>query len=169
MSYHSTIEGRITYSAKTDRDAVLTELSDKGWETENRGAETVYTVDSIIGIDTDTDEYVILIPRNDYQNFGKHIELLTTDAVDWKIIESSGDGALEGYVHKPDGTEIHDLHDWVANNDTDLSNQEPKKEAFDTVSEWFDAHVEWQLDVEYSFLSLMKEELELDFNPFLGE
>lgn len=168
MSYHSTIEGRITYSVKSDRDAVLAELEENGWETTTKDNEAIHAVSSITGV-TCNDEYVVLIPRAGYHNLGKHIELLTDSAVDWKIIESTGDGALEGYVQTPGGTDVYNLPEWVRSHNTELARREPEKEAFDTVSDWFDVHVEWQVDVEYFFLEYMKEEVELDFTPFLAE
>lgn len=167
MSYHSTIEGVITYSTADDRDTVFQTLTDNGWNTAKHSAdEPPIAISTITAIDYSEDEYVIVIPRTDYWNLGKHIDMMIEDAANWDIIESTGDGELYGYVYTPNETQTHELTDWITAHNEALSEREPEKDAFETHSDWFDAHSSWQLDVEYCFLNHMKDKTNLTIDKY---
>ena len=167
MSYHSTIEGVITYSTADDRNTVFESLANGGWDTKKHsGDEPPTTISTITAIDHSENEYVIVIPRTDYQNLGKHIDMMVEDAIDWRIIESTGDGELYGYVYTPDETQTHALTDWISVHNESLAEREPEKDAYETHSDWFDAHTPWQLNVEYYFLNHMKDEINLTIDQY---
>lgn len=159
MSYHSHIHGEAQYETINERDAVLKELRDTGWDV-TLGNEVGV---GIHGVELEDDEapYCVVVPMSDYVDLGNEYDILTDTAVSWRFIEATSDGALEGYVETTEKHKVYDLHEWVKNANQLLWGEKPNRDEFENSDKYFDADANWELKVMSEFLNKYEHGIEL--------
>lgn len=158
MSVYSTVDGMIRCDDKESFRQTVQALQDIGMQ------NNIYLNPSREADSEDEEsKWVVDLVYGHYRNVARHIDDVLEAADGGGIVGTCSDGQFTGFVELAnDDTSIdHDLHDWVEENNSTLADSEPQTEDFDTEDDWFDAHVDWQTEVEQEYIGVFTEKFKI--------